>query len=97
MEQDDFSWLQKWYHAHCDGDWEHSARIRLGTIDNPGWSLKVNVRDTELENKGFKKNHMERSENDWIFCTVEDNQFEGACGPTNLPEMFKLFRNWAES
>ena len=34
MDNDDFEWLQKWYLAHCDGDWEHSRRIHLGTIDH---------------------------------------------------------------
>jgi hypothetical protein len=46
MEKDDFLWLQKWYRTHCDGDWEHSRRIHLGTIDNPGWSVTLNLQDT---------------------------------------------------
>ena len=97
MRQDDFLWLQKWYQAHCDGDWEHGCRIHLGTIDNPGWSLKVNLQDTELENKTFQKVRIERSEHDWISCVVKDSKFDGVCGPGNLPEILKLFRNWAEN
>lgn len=94
-QQDDFLWLQKWYLAHCNGDWEHESRIHIGTIDNPGWSISVNLLDTELENKQFEKIHMERSEHNWIFCAVRDGKFEGACGPMNLPEVFKIFRGWA--
>jgi hypothetical protein len=97
MEQDDFLWLQKWYQAQCDGDWEHSRGIHLGTIDNPGWSLRVNLQDTELEKKIFQKIEIERSEHDWLFCKVNNNIFDGVCGSTNLPEVLKLFRNWAES
>ena len=96
MKQDDFSWIQKWYQSHCNGDWEHGNGIHLGTIDNPGWSFTVDLRDTELEDRGFKKIHIERTENDWIFCTVKNGKFEGACGLVNLPEILKLFRSWAE-
>lgn len=97
MEQDDFLWLQKWYQAHCDGNWEHGSGIHLGTIDNPGWSLTVNLQDTELEDRRFHKVHIERSEHDWIFCFVKDSKFEGVCGPANLPAVLKLFRDWAEN
>jgi hypothetical protein len=95
MEQDDFLWLQRWYRAHCNGDWEHGIGIHIGTIDNPGWSIKVNLEDTELENKQFDKVYIERSEHDWIFCTVKENNCEAACGPTNLPEVLKIFHQWA--
>ncbi len=97
MEQDDFLWLQKWYLAHCNADWEHGSGIHIGTIDNPGWSVKVNLLEGELENKGFEKIYLERSEHNWIFCVVKDCKFEGACGPMNLPEILKIFRNWAEN
>jgi hypothetical protein len=96
MKQDNFLWLQKWYQAHCDGDWEHDSGIHLGTIDNPGWSLTVNLQDTELEDKKFQKVKIKRSANDWVVCTVKDNNFEGRCGAGNLPEVLKLFRDWAE-
>lgn len=97
MKQDDFLWLQKWYHTHCDGDWEHSNGIRLETLDNPGWSLTVDLQDTELEGEKFQKVKIERSKDDWLICTVKDSKFDGACGPANLPEVLKLFRDWAEN
>ena len=96
MEQDDFLWLQKWYLAHCNSDWEHGSGIHIGTIDNPGWSVKVNLLETELENKPFDKLSLERSEDNWVFCSVKDGKFEGARGPTNLPEILRIFRSWAE-
>jgi hypothetical protein len=40
---------------------------------------------------------IERSEIDWIFCSVKDGKFEGRCGAGNLPEVLKLFRDWAEN
>jgi ribosomal protein L37E len=32
--------LSDWYAAQCDGDWEHEFGIHIGTLDNPGWSVK---------------------------------------------------------
>jgi Immunity protein 53 len=34
--------------GHCDGDWEHSSGVSIGTIDNPGWSLDVELAETNL-------------------------------------------------
>lgn len=87
--KDDFTWLQKWYHAHCNGDWEHGNGIHLGTIDNPGWRLTINLGDTELEDKKFEKIHIERSENDWIFCTVRNGKFEGGVWPHQFTRDFE--------
>ncbi len=41
--------LIAWYSRHSDGDWEHDLGIRIGTLDNPGWSLDVRIGDTELD------------------------------------------------
>jgi hypothetical protein len=97
MEQENFLWLQKWYQAHCDGDWEHSNGILLATIDNPGWSLTIDLQDTELENKKFQEISLERSDSEWVFCAIKDGKFEGRCGTGNLPEVLNYFRIWAES
>jgi|JI9StandDraft_1071089.scaffolds.fasta_scaffold31950_1 hypothetical protein len=97
MEQDDWKWLQKWYQNHCNGDWEHSNGVTIKTLDNPGWSININILDTELENKRFDKIHLERSEHDWIFCSVREDHFEGACGPSGLSEVLGIFRKWAEN
>jgi hypothetical protein len=38
--------LQRWYHSQSDGTWEHASGVRIETLDNPGWSLKVDLRGT---------------------------------------------------
>lgn len=55
MREEDFLWIQKWYQAQCNGDWEHSYGIIIETIDNPGWSITIDLETTELEGKTFKK------------------------------------------
>lgn len=97
MEKDDFIWLQKWYHNHCNGDWEHDKRICIKTIDNPGWSISINLLDTDLENKVFKKINLSRNEHDWVFSEIRDHSFEGRGGPMNLIEILNIFRKWSEN
>jgi len=93
---DNLDWLFKWYYGQCDGDWEHGNGIQIATIDNPGWYLKVCLQDTELQDKPFRKIRIDRSENDWIRCFIENGMFEGVGGPFNLPEVLQIFRNWTE-
>lgn len=97
MINDDLIWLLQWYSNQCDGDWEHEYGVRIGTLDNPGWRLRISLVGTELENKKFNEIKLERSENDWLFCFVAEGHFEGACGLFNLPDALKIFRNWAEN
>lgn len=90
-----FSWLQAWYAQHCDGDWEHGFGISIGTLDNPGWSIRVSLEDTELEDAVFQPLTIDRSETDWLHCRVQDHRFEGFGGVANLEEILDVFRQWA--
>lgn len=92
-----FLWLLQWFQEQCNGDWEHSHGIKIGTLDNPGWYLTIDLRETYLENEPFEIIKAERSENDWFHCFVKDGYFEGPCGYYNLPEVLKIFRQWVES
>jgi len=96
MTQDDFLWLQKWYQTHCNGDWEHGSGIHLLTIDNPGWSLTINLEGTELENRVFQQIDRNQSEEDWIFCEIKNFKFEARCGINNLNRVLRIFRDWAD-
>lgn len=88
-------WLQKWYEVHCDDDWEHYQRIQIITIDNPGWSITINLMDTELQERPFIEIEYEHSSVDWLICFIKDDKFEGRCGPLNLSQMLRIFRTWA--
>jgi hypothetical protein len=88
------TWLQEWYLSQCNGDWEHQYGIHIGTLDNPGWSLDVDLVGTEHEHFAFSEVRFERSEIDWVFCEVKNGKFRAACGPVNLFEAIELFRAW---
>ena len=92
----ELKWLINWFKTHCDGDWEHTYGIEIGTLDNPGWFISISLEETELEKKEFNKIRINRSNNDWIHCHIKENCFEVACGIQNFEEGLKIFREWAE-
>jgi hypothetical protein len=96
MATDHLSWLQQWYQKHVDGDWEHQHGIEIGTIDNPGWRVQIDLEGTELSAKPFERVEIEKTDSDWLHCWVEAHKFEIACGTLNLNEAFDIFRAWAD-
>ena len=97
---DGLGWLARWYADHCDGDWEHSYGIEIGTLDNPGWTLKIDLRDTALKDRPFDTVafNMDAPDGDpaarWHHCKVVDYRFEGAGGVHDLSTLVGVFRAW---
>lgn len=88
--------LQQWYLSNCNGDWEHSYGVEIGTLDNPGWRIKINLSDTSLETKAFTEiKHQIENERGWYRCWREENEWHGAGGPEQLTAMLDVFLNWA--
>lgn len=91
---DILKWIQNWYLENCDGDWEHCYGVNISTLDNPGWTIDIDLTDTNLEGQKFEVIDIERSESDWIYCNVSDNTFHGNGGPNNLEEILMIFQSW---
>lgn len=89
-------WLQDWYRSNCDEEWEHSYGISIETLDNPGWSVSIDLVGTPLADKTFSTVRWERSTNDWGFCDVKDSTFLAHGGPQNLTEILEMFKHWSE-
>ena len=93
--------LQEWYHSQCNDDWEHSYGITIGNIDNPGWTVKIDLRDTELEHVDFPEfsygvaEQAESSGDNWLLCRRVGNEFDGCGGPHKLTEILDTFLKWA--
>ena len=89
--------LMDWYAAQCNGDWEHSFGVRIDTLDNPGWTLVVDLEETELHGKDFAQVLIGDSETDesWLHCRVEGGKFHAAGGVRDLPRMLESFLAWA--
>jgi len=95
--------LQNGYFSQCNEDWEHTYGLSIGTLDNPGWSVTIELTDTDLADKDFTvhsygvENDAEHSGNNWIICKVDGNKFIGHGGPMKLEEILNVFLSWAKS
>ena len=72
--------LENWYFSHCDNDWEHSYGVKIGTLDNPGWFVEINLTDTLLEDIPFEAVEFGDSEDrsaTWLHCHKKDTVFFG--------------------
>ena len=88
--------LQDWYLSQCNDDWEHSFGVRIDTLDNPGWIMKIDLVETELFDRRFERVRTDRSETDWIQSESDGTYYEAAGGALNLIEMIEQFLAWAE-
>src|SRR5262245_53922310 len=87
-------WLQGWYAAMCDGEWEHAQVVSIETLDNPGSRVRLPLAGSDLVDKLFERVEVQRDEHDWVHAWVAEETFEAACGPTNLSEALYIFREW---
>ena len=90
-----YTWLQAWYAAQSNGDWEHEHGIEITTLDNPGWRVQIDTAGTSLSGREFSRIETYRSEHDWVVVWTDDGAYHGACGPMNLGEVLYQFRRWA--
>ena len=91
------NWLIKWFKMNCNNDWEHGYGIKIVTFDNPGWGIDIDLSNTELENCYFEDITIDNGENDWYFCTIENNIFKGRGDPNKLITILQIFKNWVEN
>jgi hypothetical protein len=88
--------LQRWYASQCDGEWEEYKGVKIGSLDNPGWSVVIDLEGTALEGVPFEEISRLEPERDWIRCKVEGRTFQGYGGPLMLEEILQYFLRWAQ-
>lgn len=96
MAHDLLEFLQIWYQAHCDGDWEHQFGVEIGTLDNPGWRLAIDLEETELAGRSLERQVVDRAEDDWWQAWSDGTRFHGAAGARNLADVLGAFRRFVE-
>ncbi|QDS97788.1 immunity 53 family protein [Adhaeretor mobilis] len=95
--------LQRWYHDQCDEDWEHQYGVKIDTLDNPGWSVNIDLIGTSLETKPFAELRENLDDDDcqqsdrWMHCRVANKVWIGFGDETKLERLLKTFLSWAES
>jgi hypothetical protein len=96
MEDSLFKWIQNWYLSQCDGDWEHEYGIKIDTLDNPGWYIKIDIVKLEY-NKNIKNIFIEKSDDDWFSYEINDNCFKASGDPNKLEFLLQLFKKFVEN
>ena len=91
-----FEWLQKWYAEQCNGEWEHHYGVTIETLDNPGWSVKIDLTGTPLEYiemTPIKSDADSENTSDWMHCRVSENQFLGFGDSQTLSTLGRVHTN----
>ena len=95
---DTLLWLQSWFSEHCVGDWQHFYGIKIETLDNPGWHVSIDLRETPLEGRPFQEVGRDLPGGaGWLRCAVADQTFAAYCSPNHLSTVLEIFRDWAEA
>jgi hypothetical protein len=95
MDGNAFEFLQEWYSGQCDGDWEHQYGVEIGTIDNPGWRVRVDLQGTALDGCRLDIVRFENADDDWLRYWSDGTRFEAAAGPRSLARAVEAFRSFA--
>ncbi len=83
--------IQVWYAHQCDGEWEHQHGISIDTLDNPGWTVSIDLRGTDLRDVIMKTYRKDTGEADWILCEIRDGKFVGNGDPSKLAPILEKF------
>ena len=93
----EIEWLETWYQQNCDGQWEHLYGIEIGTLDNPGWYVNIDLNETPYKNFQMKEIKRDQKKDDWIRCVISDGIFKGVGDSLKLNEILQIFRRLIES
>lgn len=94
-EKHGLAFLQDWYRAQCNGEWEHVKGVTIETLETPGWMVTIDLEGTPLESMYMEPLCVERSPADWIECRVETQQFRATGDSTKLFAILLAFEKWA--
>jgi hypothetical protein len=88
-------YLQVWYRAQCNGEWEHRYGVSIESLDNPGWGIRIDLAQTPLQDRAMEPIRQERSDTDWWTCEVVHNQFIGHGDASKLAQILAAFQSWS--
>ncbi len=84
-------WLEEWHRDNAFGD-GYALDIKISTVDNPGWSVKIDLTDTKYDGISMDEIKEECSDDDWIFCKIENKIFQGYGDCLKLEKIIEAFR-----
>ncbi|MCH5674934.1 Imm53 family immunity protein [Streptomyces gilvus] len=80
----------RWYRAQCDGDWEHEFGVRIVSLDNPGWSLEVDLVERTAEGRTMPRRRRDDGGR-WLVAWSDGEVFRASCDPVSLEAVLELF------
>lgn len=89
--------MQSWYASNCDGEWEHEFGVRIATTDNPGWHIKIDVSETDLEGVLVQRERREFPGGGWMIAWSDGSVFQAACSPLSLCHVDAFFEKMAKA
>ena len=96
MEYSSLIKLEKWYQSQCNGEWEHNYGITIGTLDNPGWTVDIDLKETDIEGANMENLIVDNGDNDWIHLKIIDDLFIGRGDPKKLHYIIEAFLHFVE-
>lgn len=90
------NWLQDWCilrHIKNEGI-NLSEVINIGTIDNPGWYITINIDCSNFELKTFNILSIDNGDDDWISIKINEGVFIGVGDKNKLTYILEFFRKW---
>ncbi len=93
MTESVVKWLQDWYVEMCDGLWEHQYGVTIETVDNPGWSVDIDLKKEIYGQFSIELVSVENNEHDWFFYEVREGTFGASGGPRNLIDILLAFQS----
>ena len=101
MEQ--VKYIEDWYCSQCNGDREHGPGIKIVSLDNPSWSVTIDLLGTQLAELPFSEvrhNDVGQKYEDhqyWWACRKVATEFQGSGGPKQLSVILHIFDEWSPS
>ena len=89
-------WIQHWFKANCDGNWEQGNGIQITTLENPGWDVEIDISNTSMANIEIKGVLNETSKDDWYAVKIENQKFNASGDASKLVFLLGLFREMIE-
>ncbi|MGW5709216.1 Imm53 family immunity protein [Streptomyces olivaceus] len=86
--------LEAWYAAACDGDWEHSHGVRIETLDNPGWMLVIDLMGTPLQGRLCDREESS-ADGTWISVKSDGVEFVAAGDLHALESVINAFAEFS--
>ncbi len=91
-----FKWLTNWFMSNCNGDWEHENQIKIYTVDNPGWSIQIDLTGSSLESVETDYFRVENGSSDWYGFKFHDGKYSAAGDLSKLEFLLEIFKKNVE-